>query len=48
VLPLIALVLALVRLWPALFLLGVALVFAASGPLAKLVGFLRRKKVQPE
>ena len=48
VLPLIALVLALVRLWPALFLLGVALVFAASGPVAKLIGFLRRKRAQPE
>jgi len=48
VLPLIALVLALVRLWPALFLLGVALVFAASGPAAKLGGFVRRMRTKTE
>jgi CDP-diacylglycerol---serine O-phosphatidyltransferase len=48
VLPLIALILALVRLWPALSLLVIALTFAASGPAAKVVGFLRRMRTRPE
>jgi CDP-diacylglycerol--serine O-phosphatidyltransferase len=48
VLPLIALVLAVIRLWPAIFLLAVALTFAASGPAAKMIGFLRRKRKPPE
>ena len=48
ILPLIALALALVRLWPALFLLAVALTFAASGPAAKLVGLVRRMRSHPE
>jgi CDP-diacylglycerol--serine O-phosphatidyltransferase len=48
VLPLIALALALVRLWPALFLLAVAFTFAASGPAAKLVGLVRRMRTRPD
>ena len=48
ILPLIALALALVRLEPALFLLAVALIFAASGPVGKLFGLLRRMRPHPE
>ena len=44
ILPLIALVFAVVAFRPTLSLLALTLVFAASGPAAKLVGFLRRGK----
>ena len=42
ILPLIALVFAVIAFRPTLALLALALVFAASGPIGKLVGFLRR------
>jgi CDP-diacylglycerol--serine O-phosphatidyltransferase len=44
ILPLIALVFAVVAFRPTQSLLVLALVFAASGPVAKLVGFFRRRK----
>ncbi len=44
ILPLIALVFAVIAFRPTQSLLVLALVFAASGPAAKLVGFLRRRK----
>jgi CDP-diacylglycerol--serine O-phosphatidyltransferase len=43
ILPLIALAFAVIRLEPALLLLGVALAFALSGPVAKLWSMARRK-----
>jgi CDP-diacylglycerol--serine O-phosphatidyltransferase len=43
ILPLIALAFAIIRLEPALLLLGVALAFALSGPVAKLWSLARRK-----
>jgi CDP-diacylglycerol--serine O-phosphatidyltransferase len=46
ILPVIALAFAIVRLEPALLLLGVALAFALSGPVAKLWSLVRRKKPQ--
>ena len=48
ILPLIAVVFAVIAFRPTLSLLALALVFAASGPVAKVVGFLRRKHPQPE
>jgi len=44
ILPLIALAFAIIRLEPALLLLGVALAFALSGPVGKLWSLARRKK----
>jgi CDP-diacylglycerol---serine O-phosphatidyltransferase len=46
ILPLIALVFAVIAFRPTLALLALTLVFAGSGPVAKLVGFLRRGKHQ--
>lgn len=48
ILPVIALVFAVIAFRPAPSLLGLALVFAASGPAAKVVGLLRRKHADPE
>jgi CDP-diacylglycerol---serine O-phosphatidyltransferase len=44
ILPLIALAFVLIRLFPAAFLLAVALTFALSGPVAKLWSVVRRKR----
>lgn len=44
ILPLIALAFAIIRLEPALLLLGVALAFALSGPVARLWSVARRRK----
>ena len=48
ILPVIAVVFTVIAFRPTLSLLALALVFAASGPAAKLVGFLRRKHPEPE
>lgn len=48
ILPVIALVFTVIAFRPTLSLLALTLVFAASGPVAKLVGFLRRKRPEPE
>src|SRR5262245_18895354 len=47
-LPLIAVVFAVIAFRPTLSLLALALVFAASGPVARLFGFLRRGGKHPE
>jgi CDP-diacylglycerol--serine O-phosphatidyltransferase len=47
ILPLIAVVFTVIAFRPTLSLLVVALVFAASGPVARLVGLLRRKRPEP-
>ncbi|HKA35472.1 MAG TPA: CDP-diacylglycerol--serine O-phosphatidyltransferase [Thermoanaerobaculia bacterium] len=47
ILPLIALVFAVIAFRPTLSLLALALAFAASGPIGKLVGFFRRGKHAP-
>jgi CDP-diacylglycerol--serine O-phosphatidyltransferase len=44
----IAIVFAVIRFWPTLSLLALTLVFAASGPVAKLAGLFRRKHPEPE
>jgi len=44
ILPVIAAAFALIRLWPELLLLAVALAFALSGPIAKIWSFLRRRR----
>src|SRR5215813_5419404 len=44
ILPLIAIAFALIRLFPAVVLLAVALTFALSGPVAKVSSFLRRHR----
>lgn len=48
ILPLIAVVFVVIAFRPTLSLLALALVFAASGPVAKLIGFLRRKRAGHE
>jgi len=47
ILPLIAVVFAVIAFRPTLSLLALTLVFASSGPAAKLVGFFRRKHTEP-
>ena len=47
ILPLIAVVFAVIAFRPTLSLLALALVFAASGPVAKLIGLFRRKHPEP-
>jgi CDP-diacylglycerol--serine O-phosphatidyltransferase len=48
ILPLIAVVFTVIALRPTLSLLALTLVFAGSGPAAKLVGLFRRKHTEPE
>jgi CDP-diacylglycerol--serine O-phosphatidyltransferase len=48
ILPAIAIVFVVIALRPTLSLLALTLVFAASGPVARLVGFFRRKRPEPE
>ena len=48
ILPAIAAVFVLIGLRPAPTLLGLTLVFAASGPVAKIAGFFRRKRPEAE
>jgi CDP-diacylglycerol--serine O-phosphatidyltransferase len=48
ILPLIAVVFTVIAFRPTLSLLALVLAFAASGPVAKLVGFVRRKRPEAE
>src|SRR6476619_169204 len=48
ILPAIAVVFAVIAFRPTLSLLALTRVFAASGPVARLVGFFRRKRPEPE
>jgi CDP-diacylglycerol--serine O-phosphatidyltransferase len=48
ILPAIAVVFVVIALRPTLSLLALTLVFAASGPVARLVGLFRRKRPEPE